>query len=58
MSGITSALQHHHKLCDGDFALAEEAAHKGDWAACAATHEKSRTETLAHSGAEAAGLFT
>ena len=57
MSGITSALQHHHKLCDDDFALAEEAAHKGDWAACAATHEKFRTEMLAHFGVEEEVLF-
>lgn len=57
MSGITSALQHHHKLCDGDFALAEEAAHKGDWAACAATHGKFRTGMLAHFSVEEEVLF-
>jgi iron-sulfur cluster repair protein YtfE (RIC family) len=57
MSGITSALQHHHKLCDDDFAMAEEAAHKGDWAACAATHGKFRTEMLAHFSVEEEVLF-
>ncbi len=57
MSGITSALQHHHKLCDEDFADAEDAANKGDWAACAATYDKFRTEMLAHFSVEEEVLF-
>ena len=57
MSGITSAMQHHHKLCDDDFADAEDAARKGDWAACAATYGKFRTEMLAHFGVEEEVLF-
>jgi hypothetical protein len=52
MSGITSALHNHHKLCDDDFADAEDAARKGDWAACAAAYGKFRTELLAHFGVE------
>ena len=57
MSGITSAMQHHHKLCDDDFADAEDAARKGDWAACATTYGKFRTEMLAHFGVEEEVLF-
>jgi iron-sulfur cluster repair protein YtfE (RIC family) len=57
MSGITSALQHHHKLCDEDFAGAEEAAHKGDWTACTAVYDKFRTEMLAHFSVEEDVLF-
>ena len=57
MSGITSVMQDHHKLCDEDFAVAEEAAHKGDWAACATTYGKFRNELLAHFGVEEDVLF-
>ncbi len=57
MSGITGSLHDHHKLCDADFAAAEEAAHKGDWAACAATYGKFKTELLAHFGVEEEVLF-
>jgi iron-sulfur cluster repair protein YtfE (RIC family) len=57
MSGITSALHNHHKLCDEDFADAEDAARKGDWAACAATYGKFRTELLAHFSVEEEVLF-
>lgn len=57
MSGITNALHNHHKLCDDDFAVAEEAARKGDWAACAATYGKFSTELLAHFGVEEDILF-
>ena len=57
MSGITSAMHRHHKLCDDDFADAEDAARKGDWAACAATYGKFRTEMLAHFGVEEEVLF-
>jgi iron-sulfur cluster repair protein YtfE (RIC family) len=57
MSGITSALHNHHKLCDDDFADAEDAARKGDWTACAATYGKFRTELLAHFSVEEEVLF-
>jgi iron-sulfur cluster repair protein YtfE (RIC family) len=57
MSGITSALHNHHKLCDDDFADAEDAARKGDWAACAAAYGKFRTELLAHFGVEEEVVF-
>lgn len=57
MSGITSALHHHHKLCDEDFAVAEDAARKGDWASCAQTYDKFRTELLAHFSVEEEVLF-
>ncbi len=57
MSGITSALQHHHKLCDDDFVAAEDAARNGDWTACAASYGKFRTEMLAHFGVEEEVLF-
>ncbi|MEZ5616077.1 MAG: hemerythrin domain-containing protein [Rhodocyclaceae bacterium] len=57
MNGITSALQNHHKLCDDDFADAEDAARKGDWAACEATYGKFRNAMLAHFGVEEDVLF-
>ncbi len=57
MTGITSALQNHHKLCDDDFAEAEEAARKNDWAACASLYGKFRTELLSHFGVEEEVLF-
>lgn len=57
MTGITSPLHNHHKLCDDDFADAEDAARKGDWAACAATYGKFRTELLAHFSVEEEVLF-
>jgi hemerythrin-like domain-containing protein len=57
MSGITTALYEHHKLCDGDFADAEAAAHKGDWAGCAGAFGRFRDELLAHFGVEEDVLF-
>ncbi len=57
MSGITSALHNHHKLCDDDFADAEDAARKGEWTACAAAYGKFRTELLAHFGVEEEVVF-
>jgi iron-sulfur cluster repair protein YtfE (RIC family) len=57
MPGITGALHDHHKLCDDDFAAAEDAARKGDWTACAAAYGKFRTELLAHFGVEEDVLF-
>ncbi|MBE7459149.1 MAG: hemerythrin domain-containing protein [Burkholderiales bacterium] len=57
MSGITSALHNHHKLCDEDFADAEDAARKGDWAACGAAYGKFRDELLAHFGVEEDVVF-
>ncbi len=57
MSGITSALHNHHKLCDEDFADAEDAARKGDWAACRAAYGKFRDELLAHFGVEEDVVF-
>lgn len=57
MSGITDALQHHHKLCDDDFAAAEEAAHGGKWEACAGHYGKFRAALLAHFGVEEEVLF-
>lgn len=57
MSGITSALQNHHKLCDEDFAKAEELAQRGDWSACAASFGTFRDEMLTHFGIEEEVLF-
>ena len=57
MNGITHLMRDHHKRCDEDFAVAEEAARKGDWAACAATYGKFRAELLAHFGVEEDVLF-
>jgi len=57
MSGITSALHTHHKLCDDNFADAEEAARKGDWASCTTLYEKFRDQLLAHFGVEEDILF-
>jgi iron-sulfur cluster repair protein YtfE (RIC family) len=57
MPGITGALHDHHKLCDDDFAAAEDAARKSDWTACAAAYGKFRTELLAHFGVEEDVLF-
>ncbi len=57
MIGITSVLQDHHKLCDEDFAEAEDTARKGDWPACAKTYGKFRDELLAHFGVEEEVLF-
>jgi hemerythrin-like domain-containing protein len=57
MSGITSALQNHHKQCDEDFATAEEQAQKADWAACSVSCGKFRDELLAHFGVEEDILF-
>lgn len=55
--GITEGLQDHHKLCDEDFAAAEEAAQRNDWTACAASFEKFRKALLAHFGVEEDQLF-
>lgn len=54
----TTPLQKHHKLCDEDFALAEEAAHKGNWEACAKAYTKFKTELLEHFALEDEVLFT
>jgi len=57
MSGITSALHEHHKHCDNDFATAEEAAQRGDWASCALSFARFRDEMLVHFGIEEDTLF-
>jgi iron-sulfur cluster repair protein YtfE (RIC family) len=57
MSGITSALQQHHKLCDDDFVAAEDSARSGDWPGCASAYGKFRDELLAHFGVEEEVLF-
>src|SRR5574340_762378 len=54
---VTDSLQNHHKLCDEDFAGAEEAAQKGDWAACGAAYAKFRGALLAHFDTEENCLF-
>lgn len=55
--GVTANLQEHHKLCDEDFAAAEEAAQRGDWSACAASFGRFRDGLLAHFGVEEERLF-
>jgi hemerythrin-like domain-containing protein len=55
--GVTAVLQEHHKLCDEDFAAAEEAAQRRDWSACAAAFGKFREGLLAHFGVEEEQLF-
>lgn len=57
MSTTTPMLKHH-KLCDEDFALTEEAAHKGNWDACAKTYGKFKNELLEHFALEDDVLFT
>ncbi|HMM53782.1 MAG TPA: hemerythrin domain-containing protein [Candidatus Desulfobacillus sp.] len=57
MSGLTSILHDHHKHCDDDFALAEEAARQGDWATAAAAWSQFRDGLLAHFGVEEEVLF-
>ena len=54
---VTSALQQHHKHCDDDFAVAEEAAQNNDWTACAVSFGKFNGDMRAHFGIEEDVLF-
>jgi hemerythrin-like domain-containing protein len=55
---VTNALQDHHKQCDSDFAIAEEAAQNGDWLTCAAAFAKLRDDMHLHFRIEEDVLFT
>jgi iron-sulfur cluster repair protein YtfE (RIC family) len=57
MTGVTAGLAAHHKHCDEDFALAEEAARTGDWGRCEAAFARFRGEIEAHFAAEENILF-
>lgn len=57
MTRATIRLAHHHKQCDEDFAAAETAARKGDWAVCGTAFAKFRSETEVHFAAEEDVLF-
>jgi iron-sulfur cluster repair protein YtfE (RIC family) len=58
MSGITSALQHHHKLCDDDFAAAEDSPPaRATGRPARRPTANSATELLAHFGVEEEVLF-
>jgi iron-sulfur cluster repair protein YtfE (RIC family) len=53
----TEVLHRHHKRCDDLFVAAEEAAHAGQWAACADSFRRFRGELLAHFATEEEVLF-
>ncbi len=57
MSNATAQLAEHHKLCDEDFATAEEAARKLDWPACSSAFARFRHAMEAHFGVEEDVLF-
>lgn len=57
MNNPTQPLHSHHKHCDELFAQAEAAAHKGDWASCAAAGARFLAELEAHFGTEEQVLF-
>ena len=57
MEDATTRLAQHHKLCDEDFAAAEDAARRGDWDRCGTVFHKFRRETEAHFCAEEDVLF-
>lgn len=57
MSNATVQLAEHHRLCDEDFASAEEAARKLDWGACGPAFTRFRLAMEAHFGVEEDVLF-
>jgi iron-sulfur cluster repair protein YtfE (RIC family) len=57
MSSATAQLAEHHRLCDEDFAAAEEAARKLDWGVCAPAFARFRQAMEAHFGVEEDVLF-
>jgi hemerythrin-like domain-containing protein len=57
MSNATHQLAEHHKLCDEDFAAAEDAARKLDWDACGRAFARFRQALEAHFGVEEDVLF-
>lgn len=57
MNQVTAPLVAHHKLCDEDFATAEEAARRDDWQVCAPAFNKFRDEIEAHFSVEESTLF-
>lgn len=57
MSNLTEPLASHHKACDEEFALAEQAADRDDLPACRAAFHRLQQELLAHFGVEETLLF-
>jgi iron-sulfur cluster repair protein YtfE (RIC family) len=57
MTQLTTSLAEHHKRCDEDFAVAEEAARAGDWDGCEAAFRRFRSQIEAHFAAEEEILF-
>jgi iron-sulfur cluster repair protein YtfE (RIC family) len=57
MNQVTAPLIAHHKLCDDDFAAAEDAARRDDWQACAPAFNKFRDELETHFSVEETTLF-
>lgn len=57
MSHISEILPAHHKHCDDLFAVAEESARRGDWAACSVECGRFANDMLAHFEAEEDLLF-
>ncbi len=57
MNQVTAPLIAHHKLCDDDFATAEDAARRNDWQGCSAAFTKFRDELEAHFSVEETMLF-
>ncbi|TRZ70096.1 MAG: hemerythrin domain-containing protein [Rhodocyclaceae bacterium] len=57
MSHISQILPAHHKHCDEQFAVAEEAAQSGNWALCGEECGRFVREMLAHFDAEENLLF-
>jgi iron-sulfur cluster repair protein YtfE (RIC family) len=57
MIRVTANLAEHHKHCDEDFAVAEEAARAGDWKLCESAFRRFRSQIEAHFAAEEEILF-
>ncbi|GAB4173079.1 MAG: hemerythrin domain-containing protein [Rhodocyclaceae bacterium] len=57
MKDISTGMQEHHKSCDEQFAIAEDAAGRGDWAACEAAFARFRDGLERHFGTEEEIIF-
>jgi iron-sulfur cluster repair protein YtfE (RIC family) len=57
MASLTQPLRDHHKHCDEIFAVAEAAAHDGDWPACDEAFAGFRDELEAHFSTEEQVVF-
>lgn len=57
MTHLTAPLAAHHKLCDEEFAVAEQAASQGDVAGCRVAFHRLHQELEAHFAVEEASLF-